>query len=150
MRTQRDIRARAEAALQHMQAPSLFRCGLTCDYTSECVAFLRNFDVDDPDVSLILRSSRNLLVDKSHCLWTGTSSVMLLALALGTARSLSPSWCMRRSRSLSRALHALEGPATCIALPFCLSCARICYGSRVHYLCTKASIPEVRATAGAG
>ena len=34
-----------------MQAPILFRCALTCDYTSECTSFLRKFDKDDPDVA---------------------------------------------------------------------------------------------------
>ena len=49
-----EIRARAERALQNMNAAALIRCGLTCDYTSECLGFLRaNFDIEDPDVSRI-------------------------------------------------------------------------------------------------
>ena len=36
-----------------MQGPSLFRCALTCDYTSECLRFLRVFDKDDPDAAKI-------------------------------------------------------------------------------------------------
>ena len=40
-------------ALQQMTPDNLFRCGLTCDYTSECLAFLReNFDIEDPDPAL--------------------------------------------------------------------------------------------------
>lgn len=46
----RDVRARAQAALEDMTPASLFRCGLTCDYTMECLTFLRDcFDIDDPD-----------------------------------------------------------------------------------------------------
>ena len=123
-----------------MQAPSLFRCGLTCDYTSECVAFLRNFDVDDPDVSLIsekfekfARRQKSLFVD----------GYILSDVASAGSGHGEKSVTQLVYEEID-ALHALEGPATCIALPFCLSCARICYGSRVHYLCTKASIPEVR------
>lgn len=37
-----------------MNAAALMRCGLTCDYTSECLGFLRtNFDIEDPDVSCV-------------------------------------------------------------------------------------------------
>lgn len=36
-----------------MQGPSLFRCALTCDYTSECLRFLRVFDKEDPDAAKI-------------------------------------------------------------------------------------------------
>ena len=33
-----------------MTPGNLFRCGLTCDYTMECLAFLREcFDIEDPD-----------------------------------------------------------------------------------------------------
>lgn len=46
----RDVRARAQAALEDMTPANLFRCGLTCDYTMECLKFLReSFDIDDPD-----------------------------------------------------------------------------------------------------
>eukprot|EP00435_Cladocopium_sp_Y103_P035298 s3002_g9.t1 len=46
----RDVRARARAALEDMTPANLFRCGLTCDYTMECLTFLRDcFDIDDPD-----------------------------------------------------------------------------------------------------
>ena len=49
-----EIRSRAERALQNMHAAALMRCGLTCDYTSECLGFLRtNFDIEDPDVSCV-------------------------------------------------------------------------------------------------
>ena len=52
-RGSRDVRQRAEEALLHMTPDNMFRCGLTCDYGSECLAFLReNFDVDDPDPAL--------------------------------------------------------------------------------------------------
>ena len=37
-----------------MNAAALVRCGLTCDYTSECLGFLRaHFDIEDPDVSCV-------------------------------------------------------------------------------------------------
>ena len=40
--------------MQNMNAAALMRCGLTCDYTSECLGFLRtNFDIEDPDVSCV-------------------------------------------------------------------------------------------------
>ena len=49
------IRRRAEAALQAMTAPQLMRCGLTCDYTSECLRLLRtHFDVEDSDVARLV------------------------------------------------------------------------------------------------
>ena len=49
-RGSKEVRARAQAALQDMTPKNMFRCGLTCDYSTECLAFLReNFDVDDPD-----------------------------------------------------------------------------------------------------
>ena len=49
------VRQKAEQALQDMVAPKLMRAALTCDYSSECLAFLRsNFDVDDPDPALLL------------------------------------------------------------------------------------------------
>ena len=51
-RGSKEVRARAQAALQDMTPSNLFRCGLTCDYSTECLVFLReNFDVDDPDPS---------------------------------------------------------------------------------------------------
>ncbi|CAE7364086.1 unnamed protein product [Symbiodinium microadriaticum] len=52
-RNNKEIRHRAELALQRMQGPSLFRCALTCDYTSECLRFLRVFDKEDPDAAKI-------------------------------------------------------------------------------------------------
>lgn len=33
-----------------MTPANLFRCGVTCDYSMECLAFLREcFDIEDPD-----------------------------------------------------------------------------------------------------
>ena len=50
----REVRQRAEAALQYMTPANLFRCGLTCDYTLECLNFLRdNFDIEDPDPAVL-------------------------------------------------------------------------------------------------
>ena len=46
----KDVRLRAQAALQAMTPTNLFRCGLTCDYATECLVFLRKHcDIDDPD-----------------------------------------------------------------------------------------------------
>ena len=60
MRANPSLRKRAEVALKHMTASELMRCGLTCDFTSECMAFLRqHFDVEDPDVSLFAEAFRN-------------------------------------------------------------------------------------------
>lgn len=43
-----------------MTASELMRCGLTCDFTSECMAFLRqHFDVEDPDAALFAEAFRN-------------------------------------------------------------------------------------------
>ena len=38
-----------------MVAPKLMRAALTCDYSTECLQFLRsNFDIEDPDPALVL------------------------------------------------------------------------------------------------
>ena len=60
MRANPSLRKRAEVALKHMTASELMRCGLTCDFTSECMAFLRqHFDVEDPDAALFAQAFRN-------------------------------------------------------------------------------------------
>lgn len=51
------MRKRAEQALQQMQPAQLMRAAVTCDYSSECLGFLRsNFDIDDPDPATIFRA----------------------------------------------------------------------------------------------
>ena len=41
---------RAQAALENMIPANLFRCGLTADYSTACLTFLRTkFDIEDPD-----------------------------------------------------------------------------------------------------
>jgi len=60
VRANPSLRKRAEVALKHMTASELMRCGLTCDFTSECMAFLRqHFDVEDPDAALFAEAFRN-------------------------------------------------------------------------------------------
>lgn len=49
-RGSREVRFRAQTALEEMTPANLFHCGISCDYAMECLAFLREcFDVDDPD-----------------------------------------------------------------------------------------------------
>ena len=48
------MRQRAEKALLDMVPDKLMRCGLTCDFTMECLTFLRkNFDIQDPDPAMV-------------------------------------------------------------------------------------------------
>lgn len=50
---------RAQAALEDMTPANLFRCGLTCDYSMECLKFSREtFDIDDPDPATTCQSAR--------------------------------------------------------------------------------------------
>ena len=54
-RGSREVRARAQAALEDMTPSNLFRCGLTCDYATECLIFLReHFDIEDPDPAMTI------------------------------------------------------------------------------------------------
>ena len=50
VRNHPSVRHTAEESLKHMTAPELMRAAVTCDYSAECMEFLRSrFDIADPD-----------------------------------------------------------------------------------------------------
>ena len=134
-----EIRSRAERALQNMHAAALMRCGLTCDYTSECLGFLRtNFDIEDPDVSCVpgvlaefAKRQRFLFVD--GYILSDSSQVPSSAVGVGSKaprlpgprvlstgrRDRQPSWCTRRSRHQSRNLPASLSSLRLCSRDFC-------------------------------
>ena len=60
VRNSRDVRRCAEEALQKMVPSQLMRAAVTCDYSSECLAFLRsNFDIDNPDPAGIFQAFKD-------------------------------------------------------------------------------------------
>ncbi|CAE7220504.1 MPK1 [Symbiodinium sp. CCMP2592] len=132
-----EIRSRAERALQNMNAAALMRCGLTCDYTSECLGFLRrNFDIEDPDVSCTPRvleeftkRQRFLFVD--GYILSDSSQVPSSVDGSEAPGSQAPRRC-----ATQLVYEEIQTPEP------------IFYGNRVHYLCTKAGISDVRQIMG--
>ncbi|CAE7399260.1 ngoBIM [Symbiodinium sp. CCMP2592] len=117
-----EIRSRAERALQNMNAAALMRCGLTCDYTSECLGFLRrNFDIEDPDVSCTPRVLEEFTKRQRFLFVDG--------------------YILSDSSQVPSSVDGSEAPGS-------QAPRRIFYGNRVHYLCTKAGISDVRQIMG--
>ncbi|CAJ1448590.1 unnamed protein product [Effrenium voratum] len=118
------IRRRAEAALQAMTAPQLMRCGLTCDYTSECLRLLRtHFDVEDSDVARLVpvfhdfqRRQRRLFCD-GYILGDPAQDASEALVAKPVAQIV---------------FEQIEEPEP------------IYYGNRVHFLSTKAAVQDIR------
>lgn len=77
----KDVRLRAQGALEAMTPKNLVRCGLTCDYATECLLFLRKYcDIDDPDPA-----QTGQLVD-SFC--TRMHNLFVSGYVLGDAKSV--------------------------------------------------------------
>lgn len=124
-RGSKEIRARAESALQNMTASNLFRCGLTCDYATECLALLRkHFDIDDPDPAQTVAIAEQF--QERMC------QLFIKGYVLGDSRSADAASCEGRSMT-QVVFEQIEIPEP------------IFYGSKVHYLCTAAQAQEVRA-----
>ncbi|CAE7456312.1 Cdkl4 [Symbiodinium sp. CCMP2592] len=131
------IRSRAERALQNMNAAALMRCGLTCDYTSECLGFLRrNFDIEDPDVSCTPRvleefTKRQRFLCVDGYILSDSSQVPSSVDGSEAPGSQAPRRC-----ATQLVYEEIQTPEP------------IFYGNRVHYLCTNAGISDVRQIMG--
>ena len=100
-RGSKEVRQRAEAALLQMTPGNLFRCGLTCDYTSECMSFLRaNFDIDDPDPAVISFAAENFCQRMKR--------LFLDAMILGDAPSIPASAAVPASSAKPHATVPVE------------------------------------------
>ena len=146
-----------------MNAPALMRCGLTCDYTSECLGFLRtNFDIEDPDVACLpgvlaefAKRQRLLFVD-GYILCDGSQVPRLPGSLNSTQRSATQLVYEEIQTPEPRLVCTYPCSASCkwhvhglaLALAVLLRQPRIFYGKRVHYLCTKAGVQEIRAIMG--
>ncbi|CAE7765456.1 ngoBIM [Symbiodinium sp. CCMP2592] len=131
------IRSRAERALQNMNAAALMRCGLTCDYTSECLGFLRrNFDIEDPDVSCTPRVLEEFTKRQRFLFVDGYSLSDSSQVPSSVDGSEAPGSQAPRRCATQLVYEEIQTPEP------------IFYGNRVHYLCTKAGISDVRQIMG--
>ncbi|CAE7368948.1 unnamed protein product, partial [Symbiodinium sp. KB8] len=119
-----EVRRRAEFALQNMTPENLFRCGLTSDYAAECLSFLRSFDVDDPDVASVGRLFESF---REHM-----SSLFIRGYVLGNVPKSSDSEPDRLKTMTQVVFEQVESPEP------------IYYGNKLHFLCTRATVGQVR------
>ena len=150
----------------------MFRCALTCDYSLETLEFLRsNFDIDNPDPAATFRVVEKFC-ERMHTLFVRGYIVGDCRQAdAGTSRKADEKHDLGAdAQTVSQLVFeqvdfpepTLDKILACLCIsgppfPVLIACfcfrlvclylsLRIYYGNRVHYLCTKAGVDEIKST----